>query len=73
MLKDMELWKVLGSSGEHKRQNSSAGMALALVAVGVGMGSGQTGIRGLARLKGILVGKGRERLNHFFHVIKQHV
>ena len=43
MLKDMELWKVLGFSGEHKRQNSSAGMALALVAVGVG--SGQTGIR----------------------------
>lgn len=34
MLKDMELWEVLEFSGEHKRQNSSAGMALAFVGGG---------------------------------------
>lgn len=48
MLKDMELWKVLEFSGEHKRQNSSAGMALAFGGGQGGSGgkcSGQTGIR----------------------------
>ena len=40
MLKDMELWKVLEFSGEHKRQNSSAGMALAFWGGGRGGAGG---------------------------------